>query len=117
MPAARRVRGEAFRVDSLRAAPFAFEGHRTVSVEGAWQPADSIDVAAGSWYVRTDQPLGTLVVYLLEPASEDGVVTWNFVDRLLGRRRNYPITRVMDPPGRQGRAEARGQGAAVHARD
>jgi hypothetical protein len=94
VPEQTRVVAEVFRVDSLRAMPYAFEGHRMVTVEGAWQPADSLDVPAGSWFVDTDQPYGTLAVYLLEPASEDGVVAWNFVDRLLGRGRGYPIVRV-----------------------
>ncbi len=48
------------------------------------------DAPAGSYLVRTDQPLGTLASYLLEPASEDGVVTWNLVDRLLTLRAPYP---------------------------
>ncbi|HEX6434419.1 MAG TPA: M14 family metallopeptidase [Gemmatimonadales bacterium] len=76
-------------VDSL------FEGHRPVRLEGQWrpQPIDSM-VPAGWFLVRTDQPLGTLAAYLLEPASEDGVVTWNLLDRELGVGSAYPILRV-----------------------
>lgn len=85
---------ERFRIDSLRAVPFAFEGHRTVSLEGAWQAPVPYDAAEGTWVVRTDQPLGTLASYLLEPASEDGVVTWNFLDRVLSMRTPYPIARA-----------------------
>ena len=55
------------------------------------------DAPAGSYLVRTDQPLGTLASYLLEPASEDGVVTWNLVDRQLTLRAPYPIARVRVP--------------------
>ena len=88
---------ERFRIDSITAQPYAFEGHRTVTLEGAWLGAEPYDAAAGSYLVRTDQPLGTLASYLLEPASEDGVVTWNFVDRLLTLRAPYPIARVRVP--------------------
>ncbi len=88
---------ERFRVDSVRAQPFAFEGHRTVIVEGAWLDAQPYEAAAGSYLVRTDQPLGTLASYLLEPASEDGVVAWNLVDRLLTLRTPYPIARARGP--------------------
>ena len=76
-------------VDSL------FEGHRPLRAEGRWGPR-SVDssVVAGWYLVRTDQPLGTLAAYLLEPASEDGVVTWNLLDRELQARSVYPILRV-----------------------
>jgi hypothetical protein len=88
---------ERFHVDSISAQPYAFEGHRTVTVDGAWLPAAPYDAAAGSYLVRTDQPLGTLASYLLEPASEDGVDTWNFVDRLLSLRLPHPVARVREP--------------------
>jgi dipeptidyl-peptidase 4 len=44
--------------------------------------------------VKTNQPLGTLAAYLLEPASEDGVVTWNLLDRELQPGAVYPIYRL-----------------------
>jgi len=98
--AATTVEGRRFRLDSLAATPYAFEGHRTVTVEGAWQPVEQVEIPAGSRWVSTDQPLGTFVVYLLEPESEDGIVAWNFVDRLLGIRRPYPVVRVEQGTGR-----------------
>jgi hypothetical protein len=89
---------EVFTVDSLSVAPL-FEGHRTVAAEGRWNSAARDTVAAAGWYlVRTDQPLGTLAAYLLEPASEDGVVTWNHLDRELQVRATYPIIRVRATP-------------------
>lgn len=87
---------EAFRVDSLRVAPGVFEGHRNVTVEGRWQPREG--ETAGGWYlVRTNQQLGVLAAYLLEPASEDGVVFWNLLDRDLRRGAEVPILRVRQP--------------------
>ncbi len=88
---------ERFRLDSISAQPYAFEGHRTVSVAGAWLDAAPYEASAGSYLVRTDQALGTMAAYLLEPASEDGMVTWNFIDRLLTRRAPYPVARVRVP--------------------
>jgi hypothetical protein len=89
---------DTFTVDSI-AVGSVFEGHRTIQVEGRWssQPTDTV-VASGWYLVRTDQPLGTLAGYLLEPASEDGVVTWNFLDRELQRGAAYPILRVRTIP-------------------
>jgi hypothetical protein len=89
-----RTAVEVFTVDSLGLGPL-FEGHRPVAVEGRWGQAASDTVAAAGWYlVRTDQPLGTLAAYLLEPTSEDGVVTWNLLDRELQARLAYPMMRV-----------------------
>ena len=84
---------ESFKIDSVNAAPFVFEGHRTVTVEGSWasKPAQ---VPAGWYWVSTRQRLGVLAAYLLEPESEDGLVTWNQLDRDLRRNGTYPFLRV-----------------------
>jgi hypothetical protein len=91
---ASKVAAQAFTVDSIVVAPL-FEGHRTVEAEGQWKnPAIDSTITAGWYRVSTDQPLGTLAAYLLEPASEDGVVTWNLLDRELQAGADYPILRV-----------------------
>jgi hypothetical protein len=88
---------EVFTVDSLAVAPL-FEGHRTVDATGRWSSESTDTVVDAGWYlVRTDQPLGTLAAYLLEPASEDGVVTWNLLDRELQSRSAYPVLRLRSP--------------------
>lgn len=87
---------ESFKIDTLTAAPFVFEGHRTVSLEGNWRPS-SVDLPAGWYFVPTRQRLGVFAAYLLEPESEDGVVTWNFLDRDLRRNGEYPFFRVRTP--------------------
>ncbi|MFW6088544.1 MAG: M14 family metallopeptidase [Gemmatimonadota bacterium] len=74
---------ESFAIDSLAWAERPFEGHRLLTVEGAWR-ADSVRFRAGSYYVSTAQPLGRLVFELLEPAGY-GLARWNLFDRLLGR--------------------------------
>ena len=53
-----------------------------VSLDGALRSRE-IEVPAGSLIVRTNQPLGRLVFYLLEPESDDGLTTWNFFDDAL----------------------------------
>lgn len=75
-----------------------FEGHRTTQAEGRWSSRSADTVANPGWYVvRTHQPLGVLAAYLLEPASEDGVVTWNLLDREMKSRSAYPILRTFSP--------------------
>jgi hypothetical protein len=54
-------------------------------------------VVPGWFLVRTEQPLGLLAAYLLEPASEDGLATWNLLDRELQPHQTYPIVRVRAP--------------------
>src|SRR3954468_4914943 len=83
-----------FTVDSLSVDSL-FEGHRSVQIAGQWksEPRDS-SISAGWFQISTDQPLGTLAAYLLEPASEDGVVTWNLLDRELQPGLPYPILRA-----------------------
>ena len=94
-----RMTYQEFRVDSVTTGPL-FEGHRTVQVEGAWSSAASDTLVRPGWYqVRTRQPLGVFAAYLLEPASEDGVVTWNFLDRELQPHTPYPIVRAASAPG------------------
>ena len=81
-------------VDSVSVEPL-FEGHRTVRADGRWIPEQRDTTISAGWYlVGTDQPLGTLAAYLLEPASEDGVVTWNLLDRELRSDSQYPILRL-----------------------
>jgi hypothetical protein len=91
-----RGAAERFTVDSVSATRGAFEGHRLVSVEGSWQPSGADTVGAGWYVVATDQPLGVLAAYLLEPASEDGVVAWNYMDRDLRPGGTYPFRRTRD---------------------
>ncbi len=88
---------EGFRVDSVVVEPL-FEGHRTIRVEGAWH-AREVVLTPGWVLVSTDQRLGVFAAYLLEPASEDGLATWNFLDRDLRRGQDAPIIRVRSPVG------------------
>lgn len=87
---------EAFRVDSIVVEPL-FEGHRTVRIEGTWRARDAA-LGPGWLLVSTDQRLGVFAAYLLEPASEDGLATWNVFDRDLRRGQDAPVLRVRTLP-------------------
>jgi hypothetical protein len=52
-------------------------------------------VSAGSFVVRTAQPLGLLAMLLLEPQSDDGLATWNVFDRSLRAGADYPVQRLV----------------------
>lgn len=88
-----------FPVDSLTALR-PFEGHRPVRVDGSWaSPSPSPEtIPAGTFLIPTDQRLGMLAAFLLEPASEDGYTTWNLFDRGLRARAAHPVRRVATLP-------------------
>jgi hypothetical protein len=68
--------------------------HGLRTLEGAWAAAPDVTVPAGSWAVPMNQPLARLAFYLIAPTSDDGLVTWNFLDDMLGTDvKAYPISR------------------------
>ena len=89
---------ERFMVDSAVVGTRAFEGHRAMRVEGKWGAAAADSLPVGSYLVSTDQRLGMLAAYLLEPASEDGYTTWNYFDRAVRARAAHPVRRLAALP-------------------
>lgn len=84
---------EAYRINSVRFANNPFQGHKTVRLETSSQ-RQSQTWPAGSLVVRTGQKFGNLIVYLLEPQSEDGLTTWNFFDDSLRDGGTFPVERL-----------------------
>jgi hypothetical protein len=77
------------------------QGHYTHSAKGNWINK-KMEFKAGTYIIRTAQPLANLAAYLLEPQTNDGVLTWNFLDRYLlpqwERGFNpYPIYKIINP--------------------
>jgi hypothetical protein len=93
--AGREARVQAFTVDSVIAARRPFQGHREVRLEGKWSEQRRA-IPAGSWLVPMAQPMGVVAFYMLEPESDDGLVSWNFFDSELAAGQEYPVYRVMD---------------------
>jgi hypothetical protein len=58
-----------------------------------------LDLPAGSFLARTDQPLGTLLVLLLEPESPDSLFQWGYFLEILTRT-EYAEPYVMEPLAR-----------------
>lgn len=95
------VAAESFMIDSLFKGAVPFQGHSEVRLEGRWQPAPQLKLAAGSYVVRTSQPLAVLAAMLLEPQSDDGLLTWNFFDvELLPRMADTDATKHVFPVSR-----------------
>ena len=85
--------GQAYTVSNIQRAPRQFQKHNMVTLEVAGE-TNAVPVPAGSFIIRTRQPLGRLVSYMLEPETNEGLVTWNFLDQWLKTGQNYPILRI-----------------------
>ena len=97
-----RARGESFVIDSVITAQRAFQGHHEVRLKGRWERGMQT-LPPKSFIVSTAQPRGALIVYLLEPESDDGFTTWNFFDSRLRKGERFPVKRIFDM-SRRGRA-------------
>ncbi len=92
---------ETFKLTELKAATRLNQGHFNQTASGIWTTGH-VEFKAGTFVVRTAQPLANIAAYLLEPQSNDGLVTWNFLDRYLlpqwGRGFNaYPVYKIIEP--------------------
>jgi hypothetical protein len=93
------ARGESFVIDSIITAPRTFQGHHEVRLKGRWERGLQT-LPPKSFIVSTAQPRGALIVYLLEPESDDGFSTWNLFDGSLKQGGRFPVTRIFDLRGR-----------------
>jgi hypothetical protein len=59
-----------------------FQGHylKAVDVE---KEAETLDVAAGWFWIPTAQSMGNLITYLMEPETDDNLITWGWTDHIL----------------------------------
>ena len=95
-----KIEVQRFEISELKGSERLNQGHYTNTITGKYI-SGSIDFPAGTLVVRTSQPLGNLVSYLLEPQSNDGMVVWNYFDRYLvpqwGQGYNpYPVYKVLN---------------------
>ncbi len=86
---------ERFTIAEITKAPRAFQGHQETRLTGSFDRVQ-LTVDAGSYFIPANQPLARLAFYLIEPESDDGLVTWNVIDEGLAAGLTYPIYRVVD---------------------
>ena len=85
--------GEYFLAKELRSSGRPFEGHRMSELKGEFRPG-ARTFEAGDFKIDLNQPLANLIFYLLEPRSDDGLVTWNFFDAYFKKEGidRYPVS-------------------------
>jgi hypothetical protein len=92
----KKATGEVFMITELKNATRKFEGHNMTTVKGTYKPATRT-FKKGDYWIDMAQPLTNLAFYMLEPKSDDGLVTWNFFDAYLksqgvaSKRVEYPV--------------------------
>lgn len=90
-----RFSGESFFIEKWNKSPRKFEGHNMVSVEGSFTPGEML-AKKGDFIIDLAQPLANLIFYMLEPQSDDGLLSWNFFDKILINS-NAPFSPVKYP--------------------
>ena len=87
---------QVFDIDSVAFATRPFQGHKEATVTGKWR-ADTRVVPAGTFVVRMATDRDLLAMELLEPESDDGLLTWNAFDPALIRGKEAPVARLTAP--------------------
>lgn len=88
---------EVYRVTDLKQSQGTFQKHKLVTVD-VEKRNDKKEIKAGTYVlVRTQQPLGNLASFLLEPRADDGLTTWNCFDEVLKTGEDFPVLRVVKP--------------------
>ena len=96
LPADTDIDQEVYTVDKLDRSGSSFDGGPTNEL-AATPISTRRKMKAGTVVVRTAQPLGTLAVYLCEPAADDGLATWGLLGDALAAGKEFPIARVVRP--------------------
>jgi dipeptidyl-peptidase 4 len=60
-----------------------FQGHYLKSVTGVEKLTEKVQVPAGWFYVSTAQAKGNLISYIMEPETDDNLITWGYTDNVL----------------------------------
>ena len=95
------LKGEQFSVTHLNRETQIYQEHYVANLEGSFEPATR-EWPANSFYVDLAQPLAYLIFYMLEPQSDDGLVTWNYFDQYLTdhgvntQTVIFPVFKVLD---------------------
>ena len=95
-----KLQAESFIITGLKPASRLNQGHYTDELTGK-SNTGTFDFPAGTYVIRTAQPLASVAAYLLEPESDDGLVYWNYFDKYLVPQwgsgfNQFPVYRVLE---------------------
>jgi len=79
-----------------------FQGHYLLETT-ATKEARTVDVGPGWFWIPAAQSKANLISYLMEPETDDNLITWNFLDHIIcvtefcgDREQEVPMLRVME---------------------
>ncbi len=84
---------ETYKIDKVNKKEI-YQKRQLLEVDSATVQKETRHITAGSMLVRTNQPLGALAVYLLEPQAEDGLCAWSFFEKDTRAGASYPVLRL-----------------------
>lgn len=84
------------KVKEARSAGREYQGHVAVKVD-VIDEEEVVKLPKGTVLISTQQRLGRLAAYLLEPECEDGLTTWNYFDAWLQPSEKLPLVRIPTP--------------------
>ena len=64
---------------------------------GSWRDTTML-ISSDMLTVRGDQLQAVAALYLLDPESDDGLVTWNVFDSEVAPGKAFPVLRVLGAP-------------------
>ena len=73
-----------------------YENFRTSRVTGSWR-TEQRTIPRGTNIVSAAQPLAILAIYMLEPESDDGIVTYTGLNPVLTAGSDFPFIRLAQP--------------------
>jgi hypothetical protein len=88
---------ERFIITTYTRAPKPFQNRQEARLTGRHESV-KLSAQAGALFIPANQPLARLAFYLLEPESDDGLVTWNLIETDLAPGATYPVYRVIGGP-------------------
>lgn len=76
-----RIEAEVYYATSVTTSSY-FQGAYLKDVE-AVKETETVDVSEGWFWVPTSQSMGNFISYLLEPETDDNLITWGYADHIL----------------------------------
>jgi Zinc carboxypeptidase len=86
-----------FMIDSVHVQPKEFQGHHETQLAGSWHDLGA-EFPPEMMMVRGNQPQAVTALYMLDPESDDGLVTWNVFDSEIAPGKFFPVLRVIEMP-------------------
>ncbi|MFC1557058.1 M14 family zinc carboxypeptidase [candidate division KSB1 bacterium] len=94
---------EAYYATEVRQTQY-FQGHYLKAVE-AEKRIETMEFPSGSFFIPSGQPKSNFISYILEPETNDNLLTWSHLDNYVQARPQRDETEMADRGGRQAQGQ------------